>query len=223
LAGRNSNGFRDPIVVLALLLVVSVIALIGAAVLGIDKGVLTNMGDREYARGLITFLFAVVTIGTALVLVVSALIGAGDDMSEKQFQHGKEVFSLLLGVFGTIVGYYFGATIPSTNPLPLRISALELIPNTAAPGAVITMRALVAGGTAPYHYSTVGGPGDVKSTARISDDGLISEQLKLPEHLVEKSFQVRLTITDARGREANISGSIDIEDHSGAHSKNPER
>jgi len=33
------------------------------------------MADREYARGLITLLFAVATIGTTLVLIVSALVG----------------------------------------------------------------------------------------------------------------------------------------------------
>ena len=59
------------------------------------------MADPEIARGLITLLFAIVTIGTALVLVVSALISLDDSTSEKQFQHGKEMFSLLLGVFGT--------------------------------------------------------------------------------------------------------------------------
>jgi hypothetical protein len=107
------------------------------------------MADREYARGLITFLFAVVTIGTALVLIVSALIGSEDSISEKQFQHGKEVFSLLLGVFGTIVGFYFGSTIPSTASAPLRVSALEVLPNTAVPGSVITTRPLVAGGVPP--------------------------------------------------------------------------
>ena len=54
-----------------MLLVGSVIALIAAAVLGLDRGVLQNMANPEYARGLITFLFAVVTIGSALLLIVA--------------------------------------------------------------------------------------------------------------------------------------------------------
>jgi len=58
-------------VVIAMLLVGSVIALIAAAVLGLDRGVLQNMANPEYARGLITFLFAVVTIGSALLLIVA--------------------------------------------------------------------------------------------------------------------------------------------------------
>ncbi len=223
MAGRNSNGFRDPIVVLALLLVISVIALIGSAVFGIDRGVLTNMADREYARGLITFLFALVTIGTALVLIVSALVGSGDEMSEKQFQHGKEVFSLLLGVFGTIVGYYFGSTFPSSPPVPLRISALEVLPKTAAPGSAITIRALIAGGTPPYHYSIGAGQAKPGSAVKMSEDGLVTEQLKLPDRLAEKLFQVQLTATDARGREANVMGSVGIEEQHESHSKSPER
>ena len=78
---------------------------------GWDKGVLQSMSRTDYARGLITYLFAVVTIGTAVVLVVSALTTSADDQHEKRFQRGKEILSLLLGVFGTIVGFYFGAEI----------------------------------------------------------------------------------------------------------------
>jgi hypothetical protein len=64
------------------------------------------MADRKCARGLITLLFAVVTIGTTLVLLVSALVGSGDALAEKRFQQGKEVLSLLLGVVATTLDYY---------------------------------------------------------------------------------------------------------------------
>jgi hypothetical protein len=39
-----------------------------------SRCVLTDTADRESARGLITLLFAVATIGTTLVLIVSALV-----------------------------------------------------------------------------------------------------------------------------------------------------
>jgi hypothetical protein len=206
----DRRGFRNPIVILTLLLVVATIGLIGAAVLGIDKGVLANMADREHARGLITFLFAVVTIGTALVLTVSALIGSGDDVSDKQFQRGKEVFSLLLGVFGTIVGYYFGATIPGASAPPLRVSSLEVLPSTAAPGAIVTARALIAGGVSPYHYTITFGDERPEKSMNVSEAGLIAEQVAIPRLPAGKSVPVQLAVTDAHGRGAQVTASVKI-------------
>ena len=69
----------NPVVVLAGIIVLSVLFLILCAIFGWDKGVLQNMSRTDYARGLITYLFAVVTIGTAVVLVVSALTTSADD------------------------------------------------------------------------------------------------------------------------------------------------
>jgi uncharacterized membrane protein len=91
----HDNPWRqlvNPIVLIALMILFSIFALIGSAIFGWDKGVLTGMGRIDFARGLITYLFAVVTIGTAVVLVVSALTGTEDEVHEKRFQRGKEIF-----------------------------------------------------------------------------------------------------------------------------------
>jgi hypothetical protein len=40
----------DPIFFIAVLIVVSVIASIAAAIFGVDKGVMRNMAESEYAR-----------------------------------------------------------------------------------------------------------------------------------------------------------------------------
>src|SRR5215469_14812184 len=95
----------NPVVALTIVLVLSVIALIGAAVLGLDKGVLLSMGQRDFARGLITYLFAVVTIGTAAILVLDALtapVQVQYPQGDQRFEHGKEILTLRLGIFGTI-------------------------------------------------------------------------------------------------------------------------
>src|SRR5215510_2881988 len=95
------------IFLLAGIIIVGAISLIGAAVFGIDKGFVIGMRDPDYARGVITYLFAIVTIGTAVALVFSALAGLmltkGEDFP---FERGKHILALLLGVFGTIVGFY---------------------------------------------------------------------------------------------------------------------
>lgn len=91
---RNGGDqtFRNPIVFLAFAMLAAIVLLIGATTLGLDKGLLlSNMGKVTFARGLITYLFAVVTIGTAVVLVVSALTSEETEAHEKRFQRGKEI------------------------------------------------------------------------------------------------------------------------------------
>src|SRR5262245_49760326 len=68
--GEGVASLLNPIVVIALAILFGVFFLIGAAILGLDKGVLAKMSESAFARGLITYLFSVVTIGTAVVLVV---------------------------------------------------------------------------------------------------------------------------------------------------------
>ena len=194
-----------------MLLVASVIGLIGAAVFGIDKGVLRDMASPEYARGLITFLFAVVTIGSSLVLIVSGLIGESGEISDKQFQRGKEVLSLLLGVFGTIVGYYFGS-IHSTGTFTttLHVSGIDVVPGVLLPGGSVTIKALAAGGTSPYRYSIVFEESNAKPTLQVSENGVIAEQLTVPELQPGRSLHILLTVEDALGRKAETAKTVQI-------------
>ncbi len=67
-----------------------------------------GIANVDYARGMITLLFAVGTVMIALLLTLSAIFLTGDDAKER-FDRGKEVLSLLIGIFGTIIGFYFGS------------------------------------------------------------------------------------------------------------------
>jgi hypothetical protein len=80
----------------------------------LDKEMLDRLARPEQARGLITFLFAVATVGIALVIVLAVFLSTGgkEEVSER-FQMGKDVLALLMGVFGTILGFYFGSEIAS--------------------------------------------------------------------------------------------------------------
>jgi hypothetical protein len=76
-----------------------------------DVEILPPLRDTNAARGLITFLFSVGTVGVFLILIAAVLV-SGD---EKKFAQGKDVLTLLLGIFGTIIGFYFGS--PETSPI----------------------------------------------------------------------------------------------------------
>jgi len=108
----NANGsevkrIRDTIFSLPFaigLLLVSSLVFIYISSRG-DEGGISNI---DYARGLITLFFAVGTIAIALMLTISALFQTGEEAKDR-FDRGREILGLLIGIFGTIVGFYFGS------------------------------------------------------------------------------------------------------------------
>ena len=69
-----------------------------------DIPLIGRLSDPSFARGLITFLISVATIGLAFVLVYQA-----SSSSDDSFRRAREVFAGLMGILGTIVGFYFGS------------------------------------------------------------------------------------------------------------------
>jgi hypothetical protein len=199
----------DPIVLLALIIEVSVVLLIGAAVLGIDKGVLLNMRHTEYARGLITYLFASVTIGTAVVLVVSALVGTETDVSQKRFERGKEILSLLVGVFGTIVGFYFGSS-AGEMAADIHVSSLRLNPETVDVGGTVTVAAVVSGGQPPYRFGVGFGNDAVEPTEPVGGDGWIVKSLSVRQPQPKEAAAVTVVVQDAKDRRTQQRATVTI-------------
>jgi hypothetical protein len=120
-----------------------VLATIGLVVLGFGilqtQGIVDKISQIGYARGLITYILAIGTVAVALVLVVSALLGT--DASKGSFDRGKEILTVMIGIFGTILGFYFGqassgppgaAPGQSPSPSPAAAPAGGLLPSPAA-------------------------------------------------------------------------------------------
>lgn len=210
---RAITAYLNPIVLLAFAMVMAIVLLIGATTLGLDKGlVLAHMGQVEFARGLITYLFAVVTIGTAVVLVVSALTADETPANERRFERGKEILSLLLGVFGTIVGFYFGSAVAKgqgtetiVNVAPLRLSAA-----TAFSGADITLTTYVSGGKAPYKYGIAFDRDDIKAETPVDPSGWIIKTMAAPSVPNDSNKLVRLKVEDADGHSTEVSAALTV-------------
>jgi hypothetical protein len=204
----------NPIVFIAVLMVLSVIVLIGSAVVGVDKVVLSGMARSEFARGLITYLFAVVTIGTAVVLVLAALLSTGDDVSEKRFQHGKEILSLLLGLFGTMVGFYFGAETaktPKEEAAVLRMSSPDVSPQVSEVGGRITVRAVVSGGTPPYRFGIGFSLDDLQPQDPVSATGWIVKEVPVPpKGRAGDMLVVRVVVIDASARRIDQASQVQL-------------
>jgi PASTA domain/Putative Ig domain len=94
------------------------ILLLIAFIIIFDNGheFLLTLADKRVARGLITFLIAIATVGIAMILAISTVILTEGAEGDKRFDRGKQVLSVLIGVLGTIVGFYFGSATDSATP-----------------------------------------------------------------------------------------------------------
>lgn len=203
----------SPVVVIALMILSGTFFLIGAAIFGKDSGVLARMAESSFARGLITYLFAVVTIGTAVVLVVAALTSPTITENDGRFQRGKEVLSLLLGIFGTIVGFYFGSELSSAGPKTstLELTAPLLGSAELAPGQKTTITAHVSGGTPPYRFGTsLGKDAPLEYHSAVGADGWIVADIVSPTDQGGESFLVILGVRDAAGQTVTQSREVRV-------------
>jgi len=204
----------NPVVVIAWLILGGVLFLLFTAIMGWDKGhVLADMAKVEYARGLITYLFAVVTVGTAVLLVVFVLMGTKDDTHKEQFDHGKEILSLLLGVFGTIVGFYFGAEVAKGAQQILKVASIHVSAPTVDANAKFKIETVVTGGVAPYSYGIAidNKDADVKLTDELDREGWIQQELTAPSLTSEQSSTITIRVQDADGHETKQSTKITVE------------
>lgn len=209
-ASRPQPWWQDPIPFVGVTLVLSVLLLLAAAVTGLDRGrVVKNMADPLFARGLITYLFAVTTIGTAAVLSLAGLMGIEDS----RFQHGKEILSLLLGVFGAIVGFYFGSGLQAAGASGhLHVTPPLLSEASIVGGARVQVTASVSNGKGPYSFILTTDEGSLEDdTPRpVRADGWIIEDIATPILGVRKVVTVTLRVTDAGGETVTTRSQLTV-------------
>lgn len=111
-ARHEGRGHRNwtllafgPGIFLMMLLVLSIIAL--GLFLDAEPNLLDRLSKLETARGLITFIFALGVMSLALIIVSASFISTTPHQAS--FDRAKEVFTSLVAILGTILGFYFGA------------------------------------------------------------------------------------------------------------------
>jgi hypothetical protein len=84
------------------------ILLIFAATLVYKSAPKTGFQDVEFTRGLITILLLISVIAAMLLMILSALFGS-DENTPARVTLSREVLTPMVGILGTIVGFYFGS------------------------------------------------------------------------------------------------------------------
>jgi hypothetical protein len=122
---------------------------------------ITVLSNADQARGLITFLFAFITIAVIFVVVIAVLWMEKDEDIDSRFSKAKDVITILVGILGTIIGFYFGNTRSGTTPTvveppPSIQSSAPTI--TTAPGAPQGSSATPAPGAPSSPTAPAAGP-----------------------------------------------------------------
>jgi hypothetical protein len=186
----------SPVPLIAMIMLIGVLVLLLMAIMGWDRGhVLMTMAQPDFARGLITYLFTVVTIGTAIVLIISGLTGG----RKEDFDRGKEILGLLLGVFGTMVGFYFGSAV-SHAQTKLTLTTPLLSASEVQSGQLLSVTDFVQGGTSPYRLAiTLGDTPPTNYNQAPRGDGWIIGTVTAPEVQEQTPVTLWIAIQDAAG------------------------
>ena len=179
-------------------------------ILGIfgEEDLLENLKSPEYARGLITVLFSTFTILLATILLLVVLVTPpGDEQAEvhykARFNRGKDVLAVLIGILGTIIGYYFGITegedvIPDLEVVGVSVSEEEI-------GAGESIKIwMYVDGVPPFEYTInfddILNSADI-TVAKESYKRVIEETIQIPIDIEDDSqFGFVGTVTDGKNR-----------------------
>jgi hypothetical protein len=171
----------------------------------INRSFFDLMAQPDHARGLITFLFSFATIAI-IVLVAVAIFWMEKDEVEARFAHAKDVITILVGVLGTVLGFYFGTASTGSAPRP-SVAAVMVTPDSAIGGDKVRVSTQVSGGIAPYQYDVIfeSSSGTFDATkmnvaGRSSPKGDVSEEISVPAQVPARlELMARVVVRDSSG------------------------
>jgi hypothetical protein len=177
---------------------------------------LSSIAKPEQARGLITFLFSVSTIAIFLLIAVATFYMDKTQLGDR-FDKAKDVLTLMIGIFGTILGFYYGSLAnPTGEGGAMRLANIEVSSVEVAPDEKTTVTATVLGGIAPITYDLYFSDltGKVKTdTLTVKDKpvtgGAIAQPVTIPAD-VKKPTAIIFTLgaRDAKGNQAQGTGTL---------------
>ena len=117
--------------------------------------------------------------------------------------NGKDLLTALIGVLGTIVGFYFGQSQEAGKGMT--IAPVYVSSETPKEGETVQLVTFVSGGRAPYTYDVVFAPPkiieDVKQSQ--SADGQIVVEIRAPKVDADTEVSFSIRVKDSDGKEAS--------------------
>jgi hypothetical protein len=174
-----------------------------------NKALLPSLASISVSRGLITFLIAVVTVIIALILVLATVVSDNPDLANR-FMQGKEVLTMLIGVLGTIVGFYFGNA--DDGKKPLAIAAPVVSNESPVAGGKIDLTTFISAGRPPYSFEVLFTPKNVIPDQQgRSETGWIQlRDLAINSTFVGGAVSYEIVVHDAEGKTETRSGSLKV-------------
>jgi hypothetical protein len=179
------------------------------------------ISKADQARGLITFLFSFTTIALFILIAITTFWMNKDDV-EARVNKAKDLLTIMIGIFGTILGFYYGSLANgpgATGPGGLSLTNFGVPSVAVAAGDKTTIGATVTGGKAPLTYDVLfsdpAGSADATGLSvkdqPMSDDK-VAQAITIPPTIKAPSLlDYILVIHDADGGQTQASGALMVQ------------
>jgi hypothetical protein len=165
-----------------------------------DSLLLSALGRSENARALITLLIIGTTVSLAVMLVYQSY---SPKTTNENFRMAREIFSSLIGIVGTIVGFYFGAMTrdnPEAASLPSTNQSVRAVPSVSAALGANAIRVTVANARLPFTWRIF--EPENPNTTLSSGTNQTERSFSIPREESWKGRRLNLAVKDGLNQEA---------------------
>lgn len=166
-----------------------------------------NIGSMDQSRSMLAIIFSIGTIATAFCLMLGAFLSAGNETVKDRFTLANQVLTPLIGIMGTILGFYFGTVNDKKTAEPLAIVDVMVAKNTVKPGESLPLTAIVSGGQGPWEFSLTFANNALPPIRRKEASQNFRESIAIPAGQ-KGQLGVTVEVTDSAGATAKLERKI---------------
>ncbi len=189
------------------LTIISIVLTAGAVIVyGFwNLGHLTLLANLDVARGFITLLFAVGALAIFMIITTAIVFDVNSD-SKSIYERAKTILSMLIGIFGTVLGFYYGSQDDATDKAGFLLR--PIVVEAGESKSELNITASVEGGEPDYKFFVVVTDKDGKTIENLSrnqtnKNGILNLASPLNVTLqAGKTIIVSVTTIDAKGASA---------------------